>query len=246
MHSTFGEEEAMHSLRTLAIGAAALLVGATAFGVPSKDDIKRLDESTLVLSEVGGAPDTGIPDGIWRRAECVVVIPSMKKAAFIIGGEWGTGVMSCRTAKGWSAPVFMSLAKGSAGFQIGGQETDLVLVVMNRGGVEKLLSNKVTLGTDASIAAGPVGRTASAATDVQMHAEMLSYSRTKGLFAGVDLSGGTLKPDTDANYRMYGPNVTASQIALGVKPVPMIASARAFTHALSTQYAVATSGVKKY
>ena len=236
----------MQSLRMFAVGAAALLAGATAFGSSAKDDIKRLDEATLVLSEIGASPDTGIPDGIWKNAECVVVIPSMKKAAFIIGGEWGSGVMSCRTAKAWSAPVFMSLAKGSAGFQIGGQETDLVLVVMNRRGVEKLLSNKVTLGTDASIAAGPVGRTASAATDVQMHAEMLSYSRTKGLFAGVDLSGGTLKPDTDANYRMYGPNVTASQIALGVKAVPMIASARAFTSALSNKYAVATSGVKKY
>jgi len=210
-----------------------------------KDDVKRLNESTVVLNEIRGAPDTGIPEGIWRRAECVVVIPSMKKAAFIVGGEWGSGVMSCRTRNHWSAPVFMSLAKGSAGFQIGGQETDLVLVVMNRSGVEKLLSNKVTLGTDASVAAGPVGRTASAATDVQMHAEMLSYSRTRGLFAGVDLSGGTLKPDTDANYRMYGANVTASQIALGQKTVPMIAEARAFTNALSTQYAVATGGVKK-
>jgi lipid-binding SYLF domain-containing protein len=236
----------MHSLKTLAVGATALLVGASAFGVPSKDDIKRIDESTLVLSEIGAAPDTGIPEGIWRRAECVVVIPSLKKAAFIIGGEWGTGVMSCRTGNRWSAPVFMGMEKGSAGFQIGGQSTDLVLVVMNRSGVERLLSNKVTLGTDASVAAGPVGRTASAATDVQMHAEMLSYSRTKGLFAGVDLSGGTLKPDNDANYRMYGPNVTVRQIALGMVAVPMIASARAFTSALSGQYAVATSGTRKY
>jgi len=236
----------MHSLRTLAVGAATLLASATAFGVPSKEDVKRLDESTLVLSEIRGAPDTGIPDGIWKQAQCVVVIPSMKKAAFIVGGEWGTGVMSCRTSSSWTAPVFMSLAKGSAGFQIGGQETDLVLLVMNREGVEKLLSNKVTLGTDASIAAGPVGRTASAATDVQLHAEMLSYSRSKGLFAGVDLSGGTLKPDTDANARMYGPNVPATHIALGRVAVPMIASARAFTNALGMRYAVATGGVKKY
>lgn len=236
----------MHSLKTLAVGATTLLVGATAFGVPSKDDVKRLNESTVVLEEMRGAPDTGIPEGIWRRAECVVVIPSMKKAAFIVGGEWGTGVMSCRTGNRWSAPVFMSLAKGSAGFQIGGQSTDLVLVVMNRTGVERLLSNKVTLGTDASVAAGPVGRTASAGTDVQLNAEMLSYSRTKGLFAGVDLSGGTLKPDNDANYRMYGPNATVRQIALGMVAVPMIAQARAFTSALSAQYAVATSGTRKY
>jgi lipid-binding SYLF domain-containing protein len=234
----------MHSLRTLVVGATALLVGATAFGAPSKDDIKRLNESTVVLNEIRGS-DAGIPDRIWMNAECVVVIPGMKKAAFIFGGEWGTGVMSCKTRNRWSAPVFMSLAKGSAGFQIGGQSTDLVLVVMNRGGVEKLLSNEVTLGTDASIAAGPVGRVASAATDAQMHAEMLSYSRSRGLFAGVDLSGGTLKPDTDANDRLYGPNVSVRNIALGVTQVPMIAQAQAFTSTLSTQHAVATSGVKK-
>jgi lipid-binding SYLF domain-containing protein len=240
----------MHNLRTLTVGAAALLAGATAFGSSLKEDVKRLDQSTLVLSEIRNAPDTGIPESVWGKAECVVVIPSMKKAAFIVGGEWGSGVMSCRAGNHWTAPVFMSLAKGSAGFQIGGQETDLVLVVMNRTGVEKLLSNKVTLGTDASIAAGPVGRMASAATDVQLDAEMLSYSRTKGLFAGVDLSGGTLKADNDANARMYGPNVTASQIALGQVAVPMTVQARAFTHALGTQYATPTTGTmpktKKY
>ena len=234
----------MHSLRTLVVGAAALLVGTAAFGVPSKDDVKRLNQSTVVLNEIRGAADTGIPEGIWRKAECVVVIPSMKKAAFIIGGEFGSGVMSCKTGSRWSAPVFMQLAKGSAGFQIGAQSTELVLVVMNRRGVEKLLSNKVTLGTDASIAAGPVGRTASAATDAQLHAEMLSYSRSKGLFAGIDLSGGTLKPDGDANDRVYGSNVSARDIALGMKPVPMIAEARAFTSAVSTQHSVATSGTK--
>jgi len=234
----------MHSLKTFAVGAAALLVATTAFGAPSKEDVKRLNESTVVLNEIRGASDTGIPERIWMKAECVVVIPSMKKAAFIFGGEFGSGVMSCKTGNRWSAPVFMQLAKGSAGFQIGAQSTDLVLVVMNRRGVEKLLSNKVTLGTDASIAGGPVGRTASAATDAQMHAEMLSYSRSRGLFAGVDLSGGTLKPDTDANERVYG-NVPAREIALGVKPVPMITEARAFTNALATQHAVATSGTKK-
>lgn len=241
----------MHSPRMLAtVGAATLLASATAFASSLTEDVKRIDQSTLVLSEIRNAPDTGIPDSIWGKAQCVVVIPSMKKAAFIVGGEWGSGVMSCRAGNHWTAPVFMSLAKGSAGFQIGGQETDLVLVVMNRSGVEKLLSNKVTLGTDASIAAGPVGRTASAATDVQLHAEMLSYSRTKGLFAGIDLSGGTLKPDNDANVRMYGPNVTASQIALGQVTVPMIVQARAFTNALGMRYATPTTGTmpktKKY
>ena len=234
----------MHSLKTLIVGAAALLVGASAFGVPSKDDAKRLNQSTALLTEIRTASDSGIPDAIWSKAECVVVIPSMKKAAFVIGGEFGSGVMSCRTGAKWSAPVFMRLAKGSAGFQIGAQSTDLVLVVMNRRGVEKLLSNKVTLGADASIAAGPVGRAASAATDAQMHAEMLSYSRARGLFAGVDLAGGTLRPDSDANDRVYGSSVSARAIALGVKPVPMMTEARAFTSALG-QAVVATSGTKK-
>jgi lipid-binding SYLF domain-containing protein len=234
----------MHSLRTLVVGGAVLLAGTTAFGVPSKDDAKRLNRSTVVLNEIRGASDTGIPERIWNKAECIVVIPSVKKAAFIFGGEFGSGVMSCKNGNRWSAPVFMDLAKGSAGFQIGAQSTDLVLVVMNRRGVEKLLSNKVTLGTDASIAAGPIGRTASAATDAQMHAEMLSYSRSKGLFAGVDLSGGTLAPDTDANNRVYGSNVSAREIALGMKQVPMMTEARAFTNAISSQQAVATSGTK--
>jgi lipid-binding SYLF domain-containing protein len=231
----------MNRLKTLAVGATALLAGTMAFGAPSKDDVTRVNQSTAVLGEMKNASD--IPDRIWSNAQCVVVIPSMKKAAFIIGGEFGSGVMSCKHAGAWSAPVFMQLAKGSAGFQIGAQSTDLVLMVMNRSGVDKLLGNKVTLGTDASVAAGPVGRAASAATDAQMTAQMLSYSRAKGLFAGIDLAGGTLKPDGDANTRVYGSTVTARQIALGIKPVPMTAEARAFTQALGSDVR-ATSGVK--
>jgi len=231
----------MNRLKTLAIGATALLAGTTAFGAPSKDDIKRVNQATAVLGEMRNASD--IPDRIWSNAQCVVVIPSMKKAAFIIGGEFGSGVMSCKRAGAWSAPVFMQLTKGSAGFQIGAQSTDLVLMVMNRSGVEKLLGNKVTLGTDASVAAGPVGRAASAATDGQMTAQMLSYSRAKGLFAGIDLAGGTLRPDGDANTRVYGSTVSARQIALGTKVVPMMAEARAFTHALGSDVR-ATSGKK--
>jgi lipid-binding SYLF domain-containing protein len=172
------------------------------------------------------------------------VIPSLKKAAFIVGGEFGSGVMSCKHANTWGAPIFMQLTKGSAGFQIGAQSTDLVLVVMNRSGVDKLLGNKVTLGADASIAAGPAGRGATAATDAQMSAEMLSYSRARGLFAGVDLSGGTLRPDDSANAKAYGSNVSARDIALGTRPVAMSAEARAFTNALSSNVR-ATTGVKK-
>jgi len=222
----------MKALRTGGLCVTAVLIASTAFATLSKDDVKRLNESAVAVSEIRNAPDGGIPDRIWNNAKCVVVIPSLKKAAFIIGGEFGSGVMSCRHGGKWGAPVFMQMAKGSAGFQIGAQSTDLVLVVTNATGVDKLLHNKVTLGADASVAAGPVGRSASAATDAQMSAEMLAYSRSKGLFAGIDLSGGTLKPDEKANERAYGPNLSASDIALGEQPVTIPVEAQVFLNAL--------------
>jgi SH3 domain-containing YSC84-like protein 1 len=235
----------MHKLNATLVGAAALLIAAAGatpcLAAATTDDAKRLNESTAVLAEMRNAPD--IPDTVWQKAECVVVIPSLKKAGFILGGEFGSGVMSCRRANTWGAPVFMKLTKGSAGFQIGVQSTDLVLMVMNRRGVEKLLSNKVTLGADASVAAGPVGRNASAATDAQMTAEMLSYSRSKGFFAGIDLSGGSLRPDDSANARMYG-QTSARAIALSTTPVMMTTEARAFTNALGSGVR-ATTGTKK-
>jgi SH3 domain-containing YSC84-like protein 1 len=197
----------------------------------SNDEVKRLNEAATVLSELRAAPDTGIPQDLWAKTECVVVIPSMKKAAFLVGGEYGSGVMSCKNGGAWSSPVFMQLAKGSVGFQIGAQSTDLVLLVMNRGGMDKLLSNKVTLGADMSIAAGPVGRTASAATDAQLHAEILSYSRSQGLFAGVNLSGGALKPDNDAMARAYGSSADAKAIAMGTAH-PVLEPAAPFLKAL--------------
>jgi lipid-binding SYLF domain-containing protein len=235
----------MQVRKALIVGVAALLGTSTAFGSTVKDNAKLLNKATTVLSEIRSAPDNGIPDGVFARAECVVVIPGMKKAGFIVGGEYGEGVLSCKHGNAFGAPIFMQLAKGSAGLQAGVSSTDLVLLVMNRAGVQKLLSNKVTLGGDASIAAGPVGRTASAATDAQMTAEMLSYSRSKGLFAGIDLSGGTLRPDTDANAAMYGATANAKEIALGTVPVTMTAEGRAFTNALS-QGVRATTGVKHY
>lgn len=232
----------MQVRKDMIVGVAALLVASTAFG-SSNSAAKRLNESTTVLTELRNAPDNGIPADVWNKAQCVVVIPDMTKVSFIIGGESGSGVMSCRRGSSWSAPVFMTLTKGSAGFQAGVKSTDLVLLVMNGRGVDKLLRNKVTLGADASVAAGPVGRTAGAGTDASMTAEMLSYSRTKGLFAGVDLSGGSLSPDEHANARMYGTNVSARDIALGMAPVRMTAEGRAFTTALS-QGVRATTGVK--
>ena len=224
-------------------GAIALLVATTALAALSKDDVKLLNKSAAVLTDLRNAEDNGIPDQIWSKAECIVVIPSLKKAGFIVGGEFGNGVMSCKQGNKWGPPVFMELTKGSAGFQVGVQSTELVLVVMNQSGVEKLLKNQVTLGADASVAAGPVGRSASAATDAQMTAEMLSYSRTKGLFAGIDLSGGTLKPDDSVNARAYGPSVSARDIAMGTTSVQVPAEAKGFSDALSRNVR-ATSGVK--
>jgi len=201
-------------------------MASTAFAALSKDETKRLSEAATILADLRRLPEKGIPDDLWNKAQCIVVIPSMKKAAFIVGGEYGSGVMSCRT-NGWSAPVFMQLAKGSWGLQIGAQEVDLVLLVMNRRGIEKLLDDKVSLGADASVAAGPIGRSANAATDAQLSAEMLSYSRSQGLFAGIDVSGGVLKPDKEANARAYGA-VTAREVALGTRHVDVPEAARPF------------------
>jgi lipid-binding SYLF domain-containing protein len=227
------------ALMTVALTAFA---ASTAFAALEREEIKRLNEAGAVLSELRNAPDKGVPEELWEKAQCVIVIPGLKKAAFIVGGEYGSGVMSCQNG-GWSAPVFMQIAKGSWGAQIGAQETDLVLLVMNRRGVEKLLSDKVSLGADLSVAAGPVGRSGSAATDAQLNAEMLSYSRSRGLFAGIDLSGGVLRPDKDAIARAYGPNVTASDIVMGTKRVPVPTEAASFMNALKREVR-ATTGKK--
>jgi SH3 domain-containing YSC84-like protein 1 len=233
----------MRTMKTIVASVAVLLMAGTAFGQLKKSDIEKLNEAATVLTELRNAPDNGIPDSIWSKAQCVVVIPDLKKAGFIVGGEHGSGVMSCKHANTWGPPVFMELTKGSAGFQAGVSSTDLVLVVMNQSGVEKLLRNKVTLGGDASIAAGPVGRSASAATDAQMSSEMLSYSRSKGLFAGIDLSGGSLNPDASKNERAYGANASARDIALGTTPVRVTPEMQAFTNALGREVR-ATSGKK--
>jgi len=192
----------------------------------------RLDESAMVLTEIHAAPDKDIPQELWDRATCVIVIPSVKKAAFVFGGEYGKGLMSCRHDGTWSAPVFMQIGKGSWGLQIGAQSIDLVLLVMNKSGLEKMLRNKTTLGAEASIAGGPVGRDARAATDAQMKAEILSYSRTQGLFAGINLSGGVVKPGDDDNADLYGPNMSAATVVTG-RTVPPPPSVEPFMKALA-------------
>jgi len=219
----------------LAIGTAAASI--------STAEAKRLQNAAAVVADVRDQPDNGIPAKLWDRAACVVVLPDLKKAAFGIGGEYGRGVMSCKSGERWSAPVFMKLAKGSVGFQIGGEETDLVLLIMNGRGAEKLFQDKVSLGADVSVAAGPVGRTGAAATDAQLHAEMLAYSRSRGVFAGIDLSGGSLHPDKDADARAYGKEVNARDIVMGTARVTMPQPAVAFVNSLKKDTR-ATTGQK--
>jgi SH3 domain-containing YSC84-like protein 1 len=172
----------------------------------NNESIKRLNEAAAVFSEVMATPDKGIPQELLENAHCIVIVPGLKTAAFIFGGKYGKGYLSCRKSggAGWSAPGTVRIEGGSVGFQIGGSETDLIMLVMNDRGVDKLLSSKFTLGAEGSVAAGPVGRTATAQTDAQLHAEILSWSRTQGLFAGLALEGATLRQDLDDNAALYG------------------------------------------
>jgi lipid-binding SYLF domain-containing protein len=222
--------------------AIAAVLGTATTGAAASKHADRIREAAAVLKDIHSQPDKDIPQQLWDKAECAIVIPNLKKAAFIVGGEYGKGLMSCRQGNGWSAPVFMELEKGSWGLQIGAQSIDLVLLVMNKNGIDKLLNNKVTLGVDASAAAGPVGRNASAATDAQMHSEILSYSRAQGLFAGIDISGGALKPDKDDTADVYGKEVDARTVltTASVKPP---ADVMPFMNALRRDV-VATSGKK--
>lgn len=185
---------------------------------------ERVKQSGEVLKQILDAPDKSIPKSVLDGSKCVIILPSVKKMAVGIGGSYGRGVMTCRRGtdyKGpWSAPIMMASSGGSVGFQIGGQATDFVIIVMNDGGAKTLLNNKVKLGADASVAAGPVGRTAEASTNARMQAQMLSYSRSQGVFGGVSLSGSTLRPDGDANENLYGQKVKPEEIIAGKVPMP--------------------------
>ncbi len=168
-------------------------------------------------------PDKGIPQDLLGKAECVVIIPGLKKAAFVVGAEYGRGYAVCRkeSGTGWTAPAAVRMEGGSVGFQIGGSDTDVVMLVMNRHGMQRLLGDKFTLGADASVAAGPVGRTAAANTDVKMTAEILAWSRAKGLFAGISLNGATLRPDAERNEELYGRKMNNREVLMGnVTPPP--------------------------
>jgi SH3 domain-containing YSC84-like protein 1 len=188
------------------------------FAADLNKEQKRLEESGVVMQEVLNVPDN-IPHDLLEKAECVIVFPNLMKAAFIVGAEYGRGAMVCRTGEKfrgpWGAPAMYALEGGSVGFQIGGEATDLILLIMNDRGMESILSSKVKLGGDASVAAGPVGRNASADTDAWMRAEILSYSRSRGLFAGVSVEGTTLRPDDDASEQVYGHPMKAKDIVRG-------------------------------
>lgn len=186
--------------------------------VAQQKEQDRLRESYTVMTEILGTPDKGIPRDLLNKAECVVVFPSVKKAAFVVGASYGRGVMTCRSGENfrgpWTAPAMFAMEGGSFGLQIGGQATDFVLLIMNEQGAKSVMSSKVKIGGDASAAAGPVGRTTSAETDIVMKAEILSWSRARGVFAGVSLTGSTLRSDDDANENLYGKELNAKQIIL--------------------------------
>jgi lipid-binding SYLF domain-containing protein len=217
---------------------ASVIVSATArAGEISAAESRRVKEAATVLREIHTVPDKDIPQDLWDKAECVIVVPSLKKAAFVFGGEYGKGLMSCRHTGEWSAPAFMEIEKGSWGLQIGAQSIDLVMLVMNASGMEKMLANHVSLGAEISVAAGPVGRDARASTDAQLKAEILSYSRAQGLFAGINLSGGIVKPDSEDNQDLYGKNVTPRDVVMG-KTVKAPAAVEPFMAALRREKVV--------
>jgi SH3 domain-containing YSC84-like protein 1 len=205
---------------TLVVSLCSLMFAADEPAKESKAT-DRVQASADVLNEIESAPDSGIPQEILGRAECVAVVPSMLKGGFVVGAKYGRGLASCRTPKGWSSPAFFTVKGGSFGFQIGGQAVDLVMLIMNNEGMQRLLSSQVALGADASVAAGPVGRHAEGNTDWKMRAQVLTYSRARGVFAGVSLNGAVLKQDKDSTRDFYGHMVTFKAALTGeVEPPP--------------------------
>jgi lipid-binding SYLF domain-containing protein len=198
------------------------VVALTPLMAKDNEPAQRLDSAAAVFSEVMAAPDKGIPQEMLEHAHCIVIVPDLKTGAFIVGGKYGKGILSCRNkvGPGWSAPGTVRIEGGSVGFQIGGSSTDLIMLIMNARGADKLLSSKFTLGAEGSVVAGPVGRTATAQTDAQLHADILSWSRSQGLFAGLALEGATLRQDLDDNATLYGKKLQNRAIVTEKRPVP--------------------------
>lgn len=207
--------------RILSLSVLAATIAATPV---LKADTDRLKDAALVLTEMAGAADTGIPQNLLGKAQCVVIIPGVKKAALGVGGQYGRGYISCRTSSGWSAPGGIRIEGGSVGFQIGGSDTDVILLVLNDRGVDRLLSSKFTVGADAAVAAGPIGRQASAQTDATMMAEILAWSRSRGVFAGISLQGSTLREDSSENKELYGSEISNKDIVKGSHTAPAAAA----------------------
>jgi SH3 domain-containing YSC84-like protein 1 len=205
---------------------SSLLTAATVSRVSANTTTERLQESAAVLKEILSAPDQSIPQDLLDQAHCVVVVPGLKKGAFVVGAKYGRGFVVCRHARGhgWGSPASIRIEGGSFGFQIGGSETDLVLLVMNKRGMDKLLESKFTLGGAAEVAAGPVGRSSTAQTDAKMTAKILSYSRSRGIFAGISLQGATLREDLDENEALYGRKYSNRSILTDDVPPPTVES----------------------
>ncbi len=210
--------------RTLILSTLILLGASFAQASDRDDDVARTQKAAQVFREIMNTPDQGIPHDLLDRAKCIAIIPGDKKFAFILGGNYGRGIATCRTDSGWSAPMFIALEGGSVGYQIGGSSTDIVMLFMNAHALHSLLSDKFKLGADASVAAGPVGRNASAATDLKLNAEVLSYSRSKGIFAGVSLNGAVVQADKSGDTAMYGQAVDRQQIIHGKVTTPSSAT----------------------
>src|SRR5277367_6314148 len=211
--------------------ALSLLIPAVASASDRDDDVARTHKAADVFREIMSTPDKGIPQDLLASAKCVAIVPGEVKFAFIFGGNYGRGVATCRTGHGWSAPMFVAVDGGSVGYQIGGSSTDLVMLFMNDHALKSLLGDKFKLGADASVAAGPVGRNAAAGTDARLSAEILSYSRTKGVFAGVSLDGSVVQADKSGDKAMYGDSVTRKEILGKETPVPE--SAQSLIHEIA-------------
>ena len=215
------------STRTIGFvaGLTVLVAGALCPPPAAAQVVSRLENAVAVFDEMTQMNDASIPADLLKKAECVVIVPGLKKGAFVVGAKYGRGFVSCRSGAGWSAPAGIRIEGGSVGFQWGGAEVDVVLAIMNKRGADRLMSSKFTLGADAAIAAGPVGREASAQTDARMTAEILSWSRSRGVFAGVAVEGATLRGDDNANRDLYGRKMSVREIVTGGTAVPPAAQA---------------------
>src|SRR6202050_2401616 len=214
--------------RILVVTILMAIASLTAVASDRDDDVNRTQKAAQVFREIMNTPDQGIPSNLLESAKCIAIIPGDKKFAFVFGGSYGRGIATCRTEHGWSAPMFVAIDSGSVGYQIGGSSTDIVMLFMNDHALQSLMSDKFKLGGDASVAAGPVGRNAAAGTDLKLSAEILSYSRSKGVFPGVSLNGAVVQADKSGDKAMYGDDVDRHEILSGKVPVP--ASARQLLH----------------